>query len=217
MSEAQETLELSEAQIAVHWREEEYIYPPAPFIAQANMTDPQIYERFSLEHFPEYFKDYADLLSWYQYWHTTLDTSDAPCWKWFVGGRINAAYNCVDRHLARYKNKAAIVYVPEPEDEPHMALTYMVRLVQMVPWPEFVPDHEATDLRALACTGLTALAEVDAGIHAGILRLGGCFGQRVEAAGDRLGRQLRQRRRQWDGRRGDGTAEGAGVGAEELA
>ena len=42
MSEAQETLELSEAQIAVHWREEEYIYPPAPFIAQANMTDSQI-------------------------------------------------------------------------------------------------------------------------------------------------------------------------------
>ena len=124
MSEAQETLELSEAQIAVHWREEEYIYPPAPFIAQANMTDPQIYERFSLEHFPEYFKEYADLLSWYQYWHTTLDTSDAPCWKWFVGGKINASYNCVDRHLAQYKNKAAIVYVPEPEDEPHVALTY---------------------------------------------------------------------------------------------
>jgi acetyl-CoA synthetase len=124
MSEAQETLELSEAQIAVHWREEEYIYPPAPFIAQANMTDPQIYERFSLEHFPEYFKDYADLLSWYQYWHTTLDTSDAPCWKWFVGGRINASHNCVDRHLAQYKNKAAIVYVPEPENEPHVALTY---------------------------------------------------------------------------------------------
>jgi acetyl-CoA synthetase len=124
MSEAQETLELSEAQIAVHWREEEYIYPPAPFIAQANMTDSQIYERFSLEHFPEYFKEYADLLSWYQYWHTTLDTSDAPCWKWFVGGRINASYNCVDRHLAQYKNKAAIVYVPEPENEPHVALTY---------------------------------------------------------------------------------------------
>ncbi len=131
MSEAQETLELSEAQIAVHWREEEYIYPPAPFIAQANMTDPQMYERFGLEHFPEYFKEYADLLSWYQYWHTTLDTSDAPCWKWFVGGKINAAYNCVDRHLARYKNKAAIIYVPEPEDEPHVALTYQELYVRV--------------------------------------------------------------------------------------
>jgi acetyl-CoA synthetase len=131
MSEAQETLELSEAQIAVHWREEEYIYPPAPFIAQANMTDPQMYERLSLEHFPECFKEYADLLSWYQYWHTTLDTSDAPCWKWFVGGKINASYNCVDRHLAHYKNKAAIVYVPEPENEPHVALTYQELYVRV--------------------------------------------------------------------------------------
>jgi len=131
MSEAQEMLELSEAQIAVHWREEEYIYPPVPFIAQANMTDPQMYERLSLEHFPECFKEYADLLSWYQYWHTTLDTSDAPCWKWFVGGKINAAYNCVDRHLARYKNKAAIIYVPEPEDEPHVALTYQELYVRV--------------------------------------------------------------------------------------
>ncbi|HEY7494096.1 MAG TPA: acetyl-coenzyme A synthetase N-terminal domain-containing protein, partial [Candidatus Tectomicrobia bacterium] len=101
-----EVLETSEAQIAVHWKEEDYIYPPARFIAQANMTDPGMYERFSLEHFPECFKEYADLLTWYQYWHTTLDTSDAPCWKWFVGGMLNACYNCVDRHLPQYKNKA---------------------------------------------------------------------------------------------------------------
>ena len=132
MSEVQETLELSEAQIAVHWREEDYIYPPAPFIAQANMTDPHIYERFSLEHFPECFKAYADLLTWYQYWHTTLDTSDAPCWKWFVGGKINASYNCVDRHLAQYKNKAAIIYVPELEHEPHVAITYQELYVRAV-------------------------------------------------------------------------------------
>jgi acetyl-CoA synthetase len=126
-----EVLETSEAQIAVHWKEEEYIYPPARFIAQANMTDPGIYERFSLEHFPECFKEYADLLSWYQYWQTTLDTSDAPCWKWFVGGMINACYNCVDRHLPRYKNKAALIYVPEPEDELHAAITYQELYVRV--------------------------------------------------------------------------------------
>ncbi len=130
MSE-QEIVEVSEAQIAVHWQEEEKFYPPARFIAQANMTDPAIYERFSLENFPECFKEYADLLTWYQYWHTTLDTSDAPCWKWFVGGKINACYNCVDRHLAKYKNKAAIIYVPEPEEEPHVALTYQELYVRV--------------------------------------------------------------------------------------
>jgi len=120
----EELVEVSEAQIAVHWQEEESFYPSAQFIAQANMTDPAIFERFGLENFPEYFREYADLLTWYQYWHTTLDTSDAPFWRWFVGGKINACYNCVDRHLEKYKNKAAILYVPEPEDEPHVALTY---------------------------------------------------------------------------------------------
>lgn len=123
MSE-KETLEVTEAQIAVHWQEEEYFYPSTQFVAQANMTDPEIFERFSLENFPECFKEYADMLTWYRYWQTTLDTSDAPAWKWFVGGRINACYNCVDRHLAQYKNKAAIIYVPEPEDEAHQAITY---------------------------------------------------------------------------------------------
>jgi acetyl-CoA synthetase len=130
MSE-QEVLETSEAQIAVHWKEEDYIYPPARFMAQANMADPGIYERFSLEHFPECFKEYADLLTWYQYWHTTLDTSEAPCWKWFVGGMLNACYNCVDRHLPQYKNKAALIYVPEPEDEPHVVVTYQELYVRV--------------------------------------------------------------------------------------
>jgi len=131
VSEEQEILETSEAEIAVHWREEDYIYPPAPFIAQANMTDPQIYERLGLDNFPECFKEYADMLEWYQYWHTTLDTSDAPCWKWFVGGKINAAYNCVDRHLKHYQNKAAIIYVPEPEDEPHEVITFQELYVRV--------------------------------------------------------------------------------------
>ena len=123
--------EVSEAEIAVHWREEGYIYPSSQFIGQANMTDPGMFERFSLENFPECFKEYADLLTWYEYWHTTLDTSDAPCWKWFVGGKINASFNCVDRHLPKYKNKAAIHFVPEPEDEPPVAITYQELYVRV--------------------------------------------------------------------------------------
>ncbi|MCL4314056.1 MAG: acetate--CoA ligase [Actinobacteria bacterium] len=115
---------LSEAQIAVHWREEEYYYPPAKFIGQANASDPAIFERFKEEHFPECFKEYADLLSWDAYWHTTLDTSNPPFWKWFVGGRLNASYNCIDRHLDKSRNKAAIIWVPEPESEETKAITY---------------------------------------------------------------------------------------------
>ncbi len=114
----------SEAQIAVHWREEGYYYPPAAFIGQANVADPAIYERFGEEHFPECFKEYADLLSWDSYWHTTLDTSNPPFWQWFAGGKLNACYNCVDRHLATSANKAALIWVPEPEDTDPVAITY---------------------------------------------------------------------------------------------
>src|SRR5215468_7571396 len=119
-----ETTESSEALIAVHWREEGYYPPPAAFVAQANASDPAIREQFTEDKFPECFRAYADLLTWYKPWHTTLDTSNAPFWKWFVGGELNASYNCVDRHLADHPNKAALIWVPEPEDEASVAITY---------------------------------------------------------------------------------------------
>src|SRR6266702_523012 len=124
MAQEEEGVPVSEAQIAVHWREEEYYQPPPKFIGQANASDPGIFERFSEDHFPECYKEYADLLTWDHYWHTTLDTSNPPFWKWFVGGRLNAAYNCVDRHLVTRRNKAALIWVPEPEHEETKAITY---------------------------------------------------------------------------------------------
>src|SRR5665213_2672321 len=117
-------VQVTEAQIAVHWREEDYFAPPPKFIGQANASDPSIRERFREENFPECFKEYADLLTWDKYWHTTLDTSNPPFWKWFVGGRLNASVNCVDRHLATSRNKAALIWVPEPEAEETKAITY---------------------------------------------------------------------------------------------
>ncbi|HIJ21229.1 MAG TPA: AMP-binding protein, partial [Deltaproteobacteria bacterium] len=126
-----DSVETSEAQIAVHWQEEGYYYPSTKFIAQANMTDETIYERFSLENFPNCYKEYADLLEWDEYWHTILDTSDAPCWKWFVGGKINASFNCIDRHLKNHKNKTAIHFVPELENEKTEHITYQELYVRV--------------------------------------------------------------------------------------
>ncbi len=119
-----EITETSEAQIAVHWGEESYYTPSVKFIAQANMTDETIYERFGLDNFPDCFKEYADLLDWYKYWDEILDASDAPCYKWFKGGLINVSYNCVDRHLAKNSNKTAIHFVPELEEEKVEHVTY---------------------------------------------------------------------------------------------
>jgi len=191
------SVEVSEAQIAVHWQEEQYFYSSARFIAQANMTDPAIYERFSLENFPECYKEYADLLTWYQYWHTTLDTSDAPCWKWFVGGKINASYNCVDRHLPKYKNKAAIIYIPEPEDEPHVPLTYQELYVRVNELAALLKDFaglKAGDrvtlhmpmvpelpITMLACARIGVIhSEVYGGFS------GGACGERIADSGSRV-------------------------------
>src|SRR6266849_10011861 len=123
-TEAPESSGVSEAQIAVHWREEEFYPPPASFVKQANAADPAILERFAEDKFPDCFKEYADLLAWEQPWHTTLDTSNAPFFKWFVGGRLNASYNCVDRHATANPEKAAIVFVSELESDEHVHISY---------------------------------------------------------------------------------------------
>src|SRR5512136_1709513 len=135
-----EVTETSEVEIAVHWKEEGYYYPSAKFIAQANMTDETVFDRFSIDKVPNCFKEYAELLDWFEYWHTILDTSDAPCWKWFVGGKINASYNCIDRHLAKNRNKTAIHFVPELEDEKTEHVTYQELFVRVNEFAALLQD-----------------------------------------------------------------------------
>ncbi len=119
------------SEIAVHWREEKYFQAPDEFVRQANAADPAIFDRFSEERFPDCFKEYADLLTWDEPWHTTLDTSTPPFWKWFVGGKLNASYNCVDRHAAASPDKTAIIFVPELETDEHVHISYADLLAQV--------------------------------------------------------------------------------------
>src|SRR5438874_715811 len=86
---------VSEAQIAVHWKEEAYCRPPAKFIGQANLHDPDFVAKFDEKYFPECFRHYAELLDWDQYWHTTLGADHPRFWQWFVCGKLNACYKCV--------------------------------------------------------------------------------------------------------------------------
>jgi acetyl-CoA synthetase len=141
MAKEVEGAPVSEDQIAVHWREEKYYDPSPKFIGQANANDPSIFERFREENFPECFREYAELLTWDHYWHTTLDTSNPPFWKWFVGGRLNACYNCVDRHLKTSSNKAALIWVPEPEGEDARAITYQELYVRVNEFAALLRDY----------------------------------------------------------------------------
>jgi len=119
-----EEVEYSENQIAVHWREEEYVAPPEEFKAQANANDESILERFSPENFPESFVEYGELLTWDKKWDEVVDTSNPPFFKWFVGGRLNASVNCVDRHLESRGTENAIIWVPELEEDETQEITY---------------------------------------------------------------------------------------------
>ena len=132
--------EVSESQIAVHWKEESYYVPSAEFIEQANVKDKKILERFGKDNFPQCYQEYADMLDWYKPYDTILDSSNPPFYKWFAGGKINACYNCVDRHLAKYKNKTALHYVPEPEDEPIQHITYQELYVKVNEFAALLKD-----------------------------------------------------------------------------
>jgi acetyl-CoA synthetase len=119
-----EEVEYSEDKIAVHWREEEYYPPPEDFKAQANANNESIIEQFSERHFPECYEHYANMLTWDRKWDTVLEASDPPFFKWFVGGRLNASSNCVDRHLESRGDKNAIIWVPELEEDEPQEITY---------------------------------------------------------------------------------------------
>jgi acetyl-CoA synthetase len=132
--------EVSEAQIAVHWKEEGYFKPTEKFKAQANVKDDKILKRFGMKNFPDCYKEYADLLDWYKPYTKVLDTSRPPFWRWFKGGKLNASYNCIDRHLPKYKNKTAIHFVPELENEPIQHITFQELSVRVNEFAALLKD-----------------------------------------------------------------------------
>lgn len=92
--------------------EQDYFRPSPKFIGQANATDPGIYEEFD-ENWPEAYETYASLLEWEEPWQDVLDASNPPFYEWFAGGKLNASYNCIDRHLDTRKNQTALLWEGE--------------------------------------------------------------------------------------------------------
>ncbi|MCC7371215.1 MAG: acetate--CoA ligase [Chloroflexi bacterium] len=102
--------------------QEDRRYPPdAAFVEQAVVNDPAIYERARKD--PEAFwSEQAQALDWIEPYSKVLEW-DVPWAKWFVGGKLNASVNCVDRHTKTWrKNKVAIIWEGEPGDSRN--LTY---------------------------------------------------------------------------------------------
>ncbi|WP_107704436.1 acetate--CoA ligase [Nocardioides allogilvus] len=96
--------------------EERRFEPPADLAADANVKE-EAYDRAASDR-EAFWGEAAERLDWGQRWDQVLDWSNPPFAKWFVGGTLNAAVNCVDRHVdAGNGDKVALHWVGEPEDD----------------------------------------------------------------------------------------------------
>jgi acetyl-CoA synthetase len=89
--------------------------PPVDFAKKAVANDPGIYDRAAKD--PEAFwESMANELDWFKHWEKVLQW-DPPSAQWFLGGKLNVSYNCLDRHLnGPRRNKAALIWEGEPGD-----------------------------------------------------------------------------------------------------
>ncbi len=97
--------------------EEERLFPPPEECSRnANIADPDIYQRAAKD--PEaYWAQAAESLEWMRKWDRVLDWNP-PIAQWFVGGKLNVSVNCLDRHVRGWRrNKAAFIWEGEPGEE----------------------------------------------------------------------------------------------------
>jgi acetyl-CoA synthetase len=110
------------AAIEDYFVEDRTFPPPADFAAQALVTGAEIYDEAEADWQGFWARQAADLVTWYDEWHTILDWQ-LPFAQWFVGGTLNVSYNCLDRHVeAGQGQKVAYHWEGEPGD--HRTVTY---------------------------------------------------------------------------------------------
>ena len=107
---------MTEPAIEALYLEQRRFPPSDSFMRSALLTDTAIYEEASRDHEGFWARQAAELLDWSEDWHTVLEWN-LPYAKWFVGGRLNASYNCLDRHVeAGRGERVAFHWEGEPGD-----------------------------------------------------------------------------------------------------
>src|SRR3990172_102415 len=105
--------------------EERVFPPPEAFSEKAHVKSMQELDTLRAEassNAEGFWARMAEELAWFKKWDRVLEWK-APHAQWFVGGKINLAHNCLDRHLSTWRrNKAALIWEGEPGD--HRTLTY---------------------------------------------------------------------------------------------
>jgi len=109
--------------------ERETFEPSEQFRAQALLSDPGVYEH--AEHdYQAWWAGEADKLDWFERWDQVLDDSNPPFYKWFVGGKLNASHNCLDRHVAAGDGDRVALHWRGEEGE-EREITYAELLAQV--------------------------------------------------------------------------------------
>src|ERR1700736_1055840 len=103
--------------------EVERFEPPEDFRRQALLKDRGVYEQAARDPQAWWARQAEELLDWSQKWDLVLDDSDPPFYKWFVGGRLNASYNCLDRHVEAGRGDR-VAYHWRGEDGSEREVTY---------------------------------------------------------------------------------------------
>jgi len=97
--------------------EGEVFYPQKQITENAIVQEYEKHYRQSLEDPETFWAERANELEWFRKWDQVLDSSKAPFYKWFEGGKTNIVYNALDRHLKTFrKNKLALIWEGEPGD-----------------------------------------------------------------------------------------------------
>jgi acetyl-CoA synthetase len=96
------------------------IQPSAEFKKQANIQDESIYKQANQDR-EGFWAKCAEKLDWFKKWDTVLEWNP-PFAKWFIGGKLNASYNCLDRHIkAGLGSKTAIIWEGEVEGQKNLS------------------------------------------------------------------------------------------------
>jgi acetyl-CoA synthetase len=94
---------------------EPYVFKPhEEFVKRANMNDPTIYERAEND-FIGFWGELAENIDWFNKWEDVLKW-EPPHVEWFLGGKLNASYNCLDRQIDKRGDKIAILWEGETGD-----------------------------------------------------------------------------------------------------
>jgi acetyl-CoA synthetase len=107
---------MSEEKIESILNETRRFNPPKDFVSRAQLTKEKLttLHAQALKNYEEFWSDLGrEEIDWFEPFNKTLDESQAPNYKWFIDGKLNASYNCLDVHIDSNAEKTAIIFEGE--------------------------------------------------------------------------------------------------------